>query len=141
MTLVELAKSLRAQLEAAAQYLPEEKALENRNLYPVWKPGMGVEAGRKYRYGGGLFRCVTAHTTQGDWTPDKVPALWEVIPEQQSGELNDPISACRGMKYMQGLYYRQGNQIYRCIRDSVVPLYYLPDELEGQYFEMMTEEE
>ena len=135
MTLVELARSLRAQLEAAAQYLPEEKALENRNLYPVWKPDMSVSAGQKYRYNGGLFRCVTAHTTQGDWTPDKVPALWEGIPEGHTGAAEDPIPAARNMMYCAGSHYRQGERVYRCIRDSGIPLVYLPDELVGQYFE------
>ncbi len=39
-----------------------------------------------YSYGGFLWRCLQAHITQGDWSPDVVPALWckvEVIPENE----------------------------------------------------------
>ncbi len=34
------------------------------------------KVGEVAAFGGVLFRCVQAHTTQADWTPDKVPALW-----------------------------------------------------------------
>ena len=30
-------------------------------------------------YDGVLYRCVQAHTSQADWTPDKVPALWAPV--------------------------------------------------------------
>ena len=26
-----------------------------------------------------LYRCVMAHTSQEDWTPDKTPSLWSAI--------------------------------------------------------------
>lgn len=30
-------------------------------------------------FDGVLYRCVQAHTSQADWTPDKVPALWAPV--------------------------------------------------------------
>lgn len=57
-----------------------QPALEGR----VWKPGLAVQVGDVYTYGAFLWRCLQAHTAQGDWPPDVVPALWrkvEIIPE------------------------------------------------------------
>ncbi len=64
-----------------AELLSIQPALEGR----VWKPGLSVQVGDVYSYGAFLWRCLQAHTTQGDWPPDVVPALWrkvEVIPEE-----------------------------------------------------------
>ena len=65
-----------------AELLSIQPALEGR----VWKPGLSVQAGDVYTYGTFLWRCLQAHTTQGDWPPDLVPALWrkvEVISESE----------------------------------------------------------
>ncbi len=62
------------------ELLSIQPALEGR----VWRPGLSVQVGDVYSYGAFLWRCLQAHTTQGDWPPDIVPALWrkvEIIPE------------------------------------------------------------
>ena len=64
------------------ELLSIQPALEGR----VWKPGLAVQVGYVYTYGAFLWRCLQAHTTQGDWPPDVVPALWrkvEVISETE----------------------------------------------------------
>ena len=43
---------------------------------PVWEPGIAVEVGEQYRYEGVTYEVVQAHTTQADWTPDVVPAMF-----------------------------------------------------------------
>ena len=45
--------------------------------------GMKVKAGQltPVRYDGKLYDVVQSHTTQSDWTPDTVPALFSVISE------------------------------------------------------------
>jgi hypothetical protein len=45
----------------------------------VWRAGLDVVAGDVYAHLGCLWRCVTPHTTQDDWRPDKVPALWRRV--------------------------------------------------------------
>lgn len=57
------------------ELLSVQPALEGR----VWQQGLSVQVGDVYGYGGFLWRCVQAHTTQSDWTPDKVPALWRKV--------------------------------------------------------------
>lgn len=44
----------------------------------AWKPGDSVKVGDRRYYNGKWYVCIQAHTTQSDWTPDIVPALWQV---------------------------------------------------------------
>lgn len=50
-------------------------ALEGR----LWQPGIAVTVGDVYSFGAFLWKCVQAHTTQGDWPPDLTPALWHKV--------------------------------------------------------------
>jgi len=50
-------------------------ALEDR----AWRAGLDVTVGDVYTFMDSLWRCVAAHTTQADWQPDKVPALWRKV--------------------------------------------------------------
>lgn len=42
-----------------------------------WTPGVAVALNEILRYQGTLYQCVQAHTTQADWRPDIVPALFK----------------------------------------------------------------
>lgn len=44
----------------------------------AWKPDEVVNAGDRRYYDGHWYRCIQAHTTQIGWTPDIVPALWQL---------------------------------------------------------------
>jgi hypothetical protein len=44
-----------------------------------WRPGIKVSAGQTVGYGGKNYSCVQSHVTQGDWSPDAVPALWALM--------------------------------------------------------------
>ena len=57
------------------ELLSVQPALEGR----VWQPGLSVQVGDVYACGGFLWRCIQAHTTQSDWLPDEVPALWHKV--------------------------------------------------------------
>jgi len=41
-----------------------------------WRPGLAVNVGQRYRFGGRMYACIQGHTTQADWTPPRAPALW-----------------------------------------------------------------
>lgn len=45
-------------------------------LQHPWTVGETVQAGDRRYYKGKWYICVQGHTTQADWTPDLVPALW-----------------------------------------------------------------
>lgn len=63
-----------------AQELDDAEALENSVIYPFWEAGIEVKLNDKYQFFVGtelqLFKVVQAHTTQADWTPTQVPALF-----------------------------------------------------------------
>lgn len=48
-------------------------------IYDPWVPGKVLTAGTYVRYNGLLYKVVQGHTTQADWTPDLVPALFTVV--------------------------------------------------------------
>lgn len=73
------AEQIRTIIEAAAQSLPDETALEVVTLYPEWKSGTDYTIGFKIQHGGLLYRCLTAHTAQNEWTPDVSPSLWAKV--------------------------------------------------------------
>ncbi len=66
-----------------AELLRVQPALEGR----LWQPDLVVAVGDVYTYGAFLWKCVQAHTTQGDWPPDLTPALWhkvEIVKEDET---------------------------------------------------------
>lgn len=70
---------LRKMIEKASASLDDGDALEAVELFPAWQTGISYAVGVRIRYGGKLYRCEQAHTSQADWTPDKTPALWTEV--------------------------------------------------------------
>lgn len=92
MTL-EQAYAYRRKIEAAAALQDDEAALESIDLYPKWEAGIAVTAGERYRFNGKLYRVIQSHTTQADWTPDVVPALFTVVSLESFPEWVQPTGA------------------------------------------------
>lgn len=75
------ALALRALIEKAAISLSDEDALGGVELFPAWTAETSYELGVRVRYGDKLYKCVQAHTSQDQWTPDVTPALWTEVAE------------------------------------------------------------
>jgi hypothetical protein len=75
----EHAYKLRELMHKAAISLGDEDALEAVELFPAWAADKSYAADERIRYGEKLYRCVQAHTSQADWTPDATPALWTEV--------------------------------------------------------------
>ena len=56
------------------EYLANESDIV---LYETWQSGKVYAVGDKVIYLGNLYECIQAHTSQDDWTPAVVPALWK----------------------------------------------------------------
>ena len=145
--ILQQAQAIRSSMDAAAGVLTDDQAAKAPRLYPTWGPGLTVKAGDRLYYPGTdrLYKVVSDHTTQADWTPDAVPALYTVIDVAHAGTRDDPIPAERGMEYVYGLYYLDGEdgKLYQCHRTGeayggTVVLQYMPHELVGQYFVEVT---
>ena len=77
----EHAMKLRQMIVKASASLPDEDALNAVELFPAWKTDTAYTLDERIRYGGNLYRCEQAHTSQADWTPEKTPALWTEVAE------------------------------------------------------------
>lgn len=66
-------KALEEVVKAAAETVEPDKLIL---LVSGWKTGEQVAVGDLRQYGGEIYTVVQAHTTQDDWRPDTVPALW-----------------------------------------------------------------
>ena len=131
-------------LKAARLTVDDNTALTGMELYPVWAVGIAVAKDSRYQYEGKLYKCVQPHTTQADWTPDITPALWTAIDVTHAGTIDDPIPAVAGMEYVYGKYYIEGETVYICKRigeaeGGTIVLQFLPSQLVGQYFEVVSE--
>lgn len=71
----------------------DENALKVIDLYPKWAVGIAVEAGDRYQYNGNLYKVIQAHTTQADWTPPSVPALFKRVWTEEYPEWVQPTGA------------------------------------------------
>ena len=135
------AMALRPVIEAAAVSLSDGEAASVPELITAWAYPVDYAEGDRRSFGGKVYKCRQAHTSQADWTPDKTPALWAVIDAEHAGTQADPIPASRGMEYEYGKYYLDGEdgKVYLCERTgeqagSKITLQYLPHELVGNYF-------
>lgn len=81
------AKQINRAFELFAQNLELEDtaAMEIADLYPDWRESVAYTPGMIVKYGVNadgetqLYSVQQAHTSQSDWTPDSVPALFKAI--------------------------------------------------------------
>ena len=129
------AKQLRQLIEQLAVTLDDETALTGVELFPRWTIDRAYVVGDKVQRNGKLWRCRQAHTSQTGWEPENAASLWTEICESHAGTLEDPIPYSGNMALESGKYYMQDGKIYRCIRDTVNPVYNALSELVGLYVE------
>lgn len=135
------AVELRPIIEQATVSLSDGEAATVPELITAWAYPVAYAEGDRRSYGGKVYKCRQAHTSQTDRTPDKTPALWAVIDAEHVGTQADPIPASRGMEYEYGKYYldSEDGKTYKCERTGEaaggkIVLQYLPHELVGNYF-------
>ena len=135
------AVELRPIIEQAAVSLSDGEAATVPELITAWAYPVAYAEGDRRSYGGKVYKCRQAHTSQEGWKPSATPALWVVIDVTHAGTQDDPIPASRGMEYEYGKYYldSEDGKTYLCERigeaaGGKIVLQYLPHELMGQYF-------
>ncbi len=75
---------LREIIEKAVPHLDDETALQGVTLFPTWRPDTAYEVDTRVKYMDVLYRVITAHTSQADWTPDVSASLFAkvLIPDE-----------------------------------------------------------
>lgn len=89
-----------------AQSLPEEKALEVPEVFPLWQAGTAYTVGQIVRFDkeasgkSKIFKVLQAHTSQADWLPQSTPALYKLISFAAGGIPNwvQPVGAVDAYK-------------------------------------------
>lgn len=92
------ARKMRPYIEKAAMSLSDEDAPVAVHLFPIWNSISTYAKDDRVRYAEVLYKCLTAHTAQSDWTPDASPSLWakvlipdqNVIPEWEQPDSTNP---------------------------------------------------
>ena len=83
---------------AEAGTIDEVTATEHLEVFAPWEPDVDYTVGNMRVYGTDetkLYKCIQAHRSQSDWTPDKTPALWSVAgdPADEWPAWSQPIGA------------------------------------------------
>ena len=78
------AKAFISALVTLREAVTDEQALAVTALYPAWRSGVYYEVGIRVLHNGILYKVLTAHTSQDDWTPDAAPSLFAkvLIPDE-----------------------------------------------------------
>ena len=100
----------------------DNTALRMVEFYPEWATDTAYTAGHKVQHGGTLYKCVQAHTSQADWTPDATPALWVKVSLDEYPEWVQPTGAHDAYNIGDKVTYN--GQHYVCTSDGNV---YAPD--------------
>ena len=86
-------EKLVAFIKSARLTADDDTALTGIDLYPKWAVGIAVAKDSRYQYNGKLYKCVQAHTTQADWTPDVTSALWVIVSLEEWPDWVQPTGA------------------------------------------------
>ena len=87
------AKKIRRAIDTFAENQTDETLINNKAAFMPWRAGLQVTTGQIFRYGENIYKCIQPHTTQEDWTPDKVPALFVKISLEEYPEWVQPTGA------------------------------------------------
>lgn len=120
--------------------MSNNEALKRKSSFPEWKEDLGaVKQGEKYQCDGNLWEVVQDHATQTNWKPSlETASLWKVVDEEHEGTEADPIPYTPPMEIFSGKYYTQDDVLYRCTRDSGIPLSHNLSELINLYVEQIS---
>lgn len=112
------AMAYRSKIEAAASTMTDETALTAVELFPAWAASKAYAVGDRVQYNGALYKCVQAHTSQVDWTPDATRALWVVVSVDEWPEWVQPTGAHDA--YNRGDKVSYNGKRYICTADANV---------------------
>ena len=80
---------------AEAGSIDDVTAAEHADFFSPWAYPVGYTKGNIRRYNGALYRCLSDHNSQADWTPDAAPSLWVSVsdPAEEWPKWGQPVGA------------------------------------------------
>jgi hypothetical protein len=90
-----VALKIRNIIEKAVESLSDIDALEVPTLFQFWEANKEYTTDIRVCYNEKLYKCITSHTSQADWTPDAAASLWVRIddPSIEYPEWRQPTGA------------------------------------------------
>ena len=123
-----------------AQELTDEQALTVKAIYPMWENVIGqtVKIGYKFQHDDKLYKTIQDNLLiQAQYVPGEgTESLYTVIDETHAGTQEDPIPYDGNMALESGKYYIQDETVYKCTRDTEIPVYNALADLVGIYVEV-----
>lgn len=142
-------KGIAAYIKAARDTAPDQAAARAPEFYPAFEDVVGTyqKKGARVRYTVNdqivLYKLTCDDQTEEGtliietWNPVDAASIWTALDIEHEGTIDDPVPWAKGMECINGKYYSWEDVIYKCIRDSGIPLSYSPDQLIGHYFEII----
>lgn len=119
MSLIEQAKNFRKEIDATKKAtgklilksdISDEELKSLVDVYEPFKVGEALKVGDIRRFNGILYEVIQAHTTQADWAPNKVPALFKVYEVKKDTQGNEVVPE---FKHPTGAHdtYKKGDKV------------------------------
>lgn len=114
--ILQQAQAIRADMTKVTATLTYEQALELTTLYPFWVTNTAYTVDTIIRYDGELYSCVQAHTSQADWTPPTVPALWvKIAAPSEYREIKDAMLPTEAFALGEIGWYKTEDNLYKSL--------------------------
>ena len=87
------AEQLRQAIVQGSESLPDDVAMNVPDLFESWEPDTDYVVGDRRKFSGILWKCIQAHRSQDDWTPDVAVSLWVRTSADEFPEWIQPTGA------------------------------------------------
>ena len=105
----------------ASEVTDDAKALAIQEFYDDWEVGVKYEVGTYIRYEQVLYKVITAHTSQSDWTPTSASSLFAKVLTDPTGEtINEWVQPDSTNPYMAGDKVIFNGKTYESVIDNNV---------------------
>ena len=105
----------------ASEVTDDAKALAIQEFYDDWEVGVKYEVGTYIRYEEVLYKVITAHTSQSDWTPTSASSLFAKVLTDPTGEtINEWVQPDSTNPYMAGDKVIFNGKTYESVIDNNV---------------------
>lgn len=113
--------SMSMALTVAAETFTDEQALKVPTLYEVWNgEGLSYCAGKRLRYNGVLYKVLSNHISQADWTPEAAPSLFAKILVEDPNAVSEWTQPDSTNGYMTGDKVSHNGITYESLADNNV---------------------
>lgn len=95
-------QEIRTVIDPILEALTDEQADKFTELYPEWKVAKTYEVGDRVKYNNVLYKSITKHISQEDWTPDVSVSLWTKVISSINDEIVTWVQPDSTNPYMTG---------------------------------------